>query len=214
MLKIGEKATFVDMGGCPEENACDSDVCTPYLVDIGAHWELKTTEQSKFYGINVDDGTGDDPIANKDDEFAVNSECRFDDSGEGAGNEWAGAWAHIANEAAGVERSSSSEGDSGNYVFELSRLLTTNSPSTDRQLEGGETYSFGVAYWDPNQNATSGWTKADHYVTGCARDFIDLILEEDITEAPTVATSAASSQDSKMAMVLAINLFALIASTL
>jgi hypothetical protein len=147
-------------------------------------------------------------VANKDAEYAVNPECRLDDSGDGAGNEWAGAWAHIPEVSAVQAKAGISlEGDSGEYVFELSRLLTTNSPETDRQLEAGETYSFGVAYWDPNQNVTAGWTAEGHYVSGCANDFIDLILEKD-------TASAATSKDSKMAMVLAINLFALIAFTL
>jgi hypothetical protein len=47
MMKIGVDATYFNMGGCPDAiadtttcNATVLETCAPYLVDIGAHWEL------------------------------------------------------------------------------------------------------------------------------------------------------------------------------
>lgn len=84
MFKIGAKATYYNMGGCPDafvETACANgipDTCDEYRVDIGAHWELSGTEQSTMYDVSArGSGTGNDPIANKDDEYAVSPYCRF-----------------------------------------------------------------------------------------------------------------------------------------
>ena len=95
--------------------------------------------------------------------------CRAFDDGEAAGNEWAGAWLHTDPSEIGAD---------GHYHFELSRLLKTKSSKTDKQfLTAGETYSFGIAYWDPFQTETDGWTDAGHFLTGCANQWIDLELE-------------------------------------
>ena len=61
------------MGGCPlamGPNECEGvpGECDNHLVDIGGHWELKTTRMGVEYGVDVESGTGNDPIANKDDE--------------------------------------------------------------------------------------------------------------------------------------------------
>jgi hypothetical protein len=177
MLKIGASATYVNMGGCPDAmGGCADgvpDTCMDYRVDIGAHWELAEADQGFKYPISVaaagDNATafsGNDPLAsNKDDEYAVSPYCRFDDDDADAGNEWAGAWAHT----------NPTIGESGNYVFELSRLLKTDSTLTDGQLEAGGTYSFGVAFWDPYETE-AGWLDAGHYITGCATKWIDLEL--------------------------------------
>lgn len=175
MMKIGVDATYVNMGGCPTaptEN-CTVDVipdtCDAHRVDIGAHWELKTTEQGVEYPINVpatgETGSGNDLVANKDDEYSVSPFCRFDDNDGDAGNEWAGAWLHT----------NPVDGEAGIYKFELSRLLKTKSAKTDAQMTTGETYSFGVAFWDPFESE-AGWTDINHYVTGCASKWIDLEL--------------------------------------
>lgn len=174
MMKIGADATFVNMGGCPV--ACTdgvADACKPYVVDLGAHWELKTTEQNVKYDLNVDNAgndadnaPGNDLVANKDDEYSASPFCRFDDDDDDAGNEWSGAWAH----------SNPTDGASGKYVFELSRLLTTKSTVSDTQIVAGKTYEFGIAYWDPNESEATGWTDAGHYTTGCGTEWIDLVL--------------------------------------
>jgi hypothetical protein len=49
MMKIGPKATFLNMGGCIEamENGCIAGVppeCDDYRVDLGAHWEVSILE--------------------------------------------------------------------------------------------------------------------------------------------------------------------------
>ena len=144
MTKVGADATYLDMGGCPDaQDGCDEitggvpATCETYTVDIGAHWELRTTEQGVTYPLNTADGSGNDLVANKDDEYAVNSYCRLDDDGDNAGNEWAGGWSH----SAGTE-----EGADGTYIFELSRLLVTASIATDAQMSIGETYEFGGEY--------------------------------------------------------------------
>ena len=175
MLKVGADATFHNMGGCPDAagpGSCANgvpDTCLPYLVDIGAHWELSTTQQGIMYPVSAG-GTGNDPVANKDDEYAVSSSCRFDDDGPNAANEWSGAWAY-------------SDTDS-EYIFELSRLLKTAAPGTDAQLAPGQSFDFGIAYWDPMETS-NGWTGAGHFLTGCAMEWIDLVLEED---SPTSAS--------------------------
>ena len=102
-------------------------------VDIGGHWELATTEMGVAYGIN--NGTGDDAVANKDNEYAVSPYCRFDDDDQNSANEWEGSWAYV-NET-GV----------GSYIFEMSRLLSTASTESDAQLVPGQAIDFGFAFW-------------------------------------------------------------------
>ena len=46
----------------------------------------------------------------------------------------------------------------------------------------GETYQFGVAFWDPVE-LESGWTDPGHYMTGCGSDWIDLELVASSSEA-------------------------------
>lgn len=182
MFKVGAQATYYNMGGCPDAaSGCANgvpDTCEPYRVDIGAHWELATTEQGVTYGMMANTavvrsvenstGTGNDPIANNDDEYAVHAMCRFDDDDEKADNEWSGAWKHT----------DPTEGTLGTYHFELARLLKTASTETDAQLTTGETYSFGVAFWDPYELPEAGWTDSGHYLTGCANNWVDLVLAD------------------------------------
>jgi len=169
MFKVGADATYIDMGGCPDAAlGCGGtvpDTCSTYLVDIGAHWELSTTEQGVMYGMNATSGTGNDDFGGKDDEYGAHSMCRMDDKGTNAGIEWSGAWSHTENVI----------GELGDYHFELSRLLVTKSTATDIQLAPNNTYKMGVAFWDPNQFAT-GWIDSGHYLTGCANNWVDLVL--------------------------------------
>ena len=196
MMKIGADATFVNMGGCPDaqaEGLCDNgipDTCDSYRVDVGVHWELKTTKIGQEYDISIaaagEQGSGNDEVANKDDEYAVSAFCRKDDDDAAAGNEWSGAWAHT----------NPTEGQDGFYHFEMSRLLTTSSTVTDGQFVPGQTAQFGIAFWDPFEFNATGWTDAGHYVTGCGTKWIDLELEADgdetsTTDAPAPAPSAA-----------------------
>ena len=149
--------------------------CASLRVDIGSHWELAATDQGVEFPINsVDNGDVEDEY-----EYAVSPYCRkHDDNEEGGGSEWAGAW--VYSDA------------SSSYKFELSRLLTTDSPSTDAQFVAGEVYSFGVAFWDPNESETDGWSDHGHYVTGCAQDWTDLWLaKEGETEPPMMDGSNA-----------------------
>jgi hypothetical protein len=188
MMRIGEAATFYNMGGCPEAAAgCDNGElaqCDAYRVDIGAHWELATTEQGVTYPINIVNGTGNDLVANKDDEYAVSSYCRFDDDGDGAGNEWAGGWSHSAGTEDGAE---------GNYMFEISRLLVTASTATDAQMKVGKTYDFGVAFWDPYEKE-DGWSDSNHYVSGCGEEWFQLTLVPFETDAPTAAPTDSAAR--------------------
>jgi hypothetical protein len=175
MMPIGSKAGFLNMGGCPESmeaGGCPDGIipetCMDYTVDLGAHWILKTTAMNTEYTMNATTGTGNDLVANKDDEWAVSSYCRPDDNDSmAAGNEWAGAWSH----------SNPVEGEMGMYTFEISRTLKTPSTLSDAQLEGGNTYDFGIAYWDPFETE-NGWTAAGHFLTGCSTDWIKLRLED------------------------------------
>jgi hypothetical protein len=178
MMPIGPKAAFLkNMGGCPEamENGCDNGIppeCADYLVDLGAHWELRTTEQNVEYQMNATTGSGNDLVANNDDEYGASPTCRSDDDDILAGNEWSGAWSH----------SNPVEGEAGMYRFELSRTLTTASTATDAQMEAGNTYDFGIAYWDPFETEF-GWTAAGHFLTGCSADWISLTLAAEVEAA-------------------------------
>jgi hypothetical protein len=109
--------------------------CADYKVDIGGHWELSTTEMGRAYGVN--NGSGNDNVANKDDEYAVSPSCRMDDDDANAANEWEGAWVHTSPNSTDV----------GSYIFEMSRLLSTASTDSDAQLEAGKATDFGFAMW-------------------------------------------------------------------
>ncbi|KAL7553459.1 hypothetical protein ACHAWF_016741 [Thalassiosira exigua] len=175
MFKMGEDATFFNMGGCPLGDKCESDPegCESYKVsslalhtfykmrenvyqskhpppfakylrplaqvDLGGHWELKTTTMGVAYGTNED--TGNDLVANKDDEYSVYPTCRYDDDDAKAANEWEGAWLHSNPTAA--ERSAAEDV----YVFEMARSLQTASAESDAQLEPGTAIDFGIAFW-------------------------------------------------------------------
>lgn len=178
MMPIGSKAGFLNMGGCPEsmENGgCPDgiipDVCSDYVVDLGAHWELKTTAMNSEYPMNATTGSGNDLVANLDDEVAVSSFCRPDDNDSLAGNEWSGAWSHT----------NPVEGEMGTYKFEISRSLKTPSTVSDAQMEPGQTYDFGIAYWDPFETE-NGWTPSGHFLTGCSADWIKLRLSDGTPE--------------------------------
>ncbi len=184
MLKIGSNATFVNMGGCPDASSgCSSGVpstCDDYRVNIGAEWELSITVQRVTYPINVVSGTGDDPVAQKLDAYGVSPVCQMIDDGVGAGNEWAGSWAH-----------SNPTTEQSGTTFEISRLLTTKSSTTDAQLSIGGT--FGIAFWDPFQTE-AGWINTGHYLTGCANRWMDLVLVgSNVTSSPAPSPSGTSS---------------------
>ena len=186
MMPIGSMAGYINMGGCPETmaNGCADgipDTCADYMVDLGAHWELKTTEMGVEYPMNPSTGSGNDLIANNDDEYGSSSFCRPDDDDANAGNEWAGAWSH----------SNPVEGEMGMYKFEIARTLTTPSSVTDAQMAVGETYKFGIAFWDPYETV-DGWTAAGHFVTGCSAEWIHLTIKE---EGDTGGTEAPDSED-------------------
>ncbi|KAL7445572.1 hypothetical protein ACHAXM_009928 [Skeletonema potamos] len=178
MFQIGEKAELYNMGNCPMGMGSCSGLadCSEYLVDVSPHFELASTERAVIYEPNT--GTGDDAIANKDDEYAVSPYCRNDDDGSNAGNEWYGAW-NFATAVA--QQRVVSDGEDGYYIFEVSRSLTTPSPETDVQLVPGKAVGWGFAFWDPFET-DNGWTDSGHYVTGCSQDWIDLIL---VTDEPT-----------------------------
>ena len=188
MFKIGSNASYINMGGCPDaafsclSNGTVPASCDDYRVDIGSHWELPTTQQNVAYQIAVQDGSGEDPVAGNNDEYAVSPYCRAFDDGAGAGNEWVGAWAH----------SNPTDGAAGSYTFELSRLLSTKSSSTDLQLVAGKTYSFGIAFWDPWQTE-AGWLDPGHYITGCASEWIDLVLQKSFPGNSTPAAAPSQS---------------------
>ena len=60
--------------------------------------------------------------------------------------------------------------------FEIARALTTASKTSDAQLAVGESFEFGIAYWDPYETE-EGWTAHGHYTTGCSADWIELVIE-------------------------------------
>lgn len=206
MMKIGVDATYWDMGGCPEAVVdgvvCTADLveaCDAHRVDIGAHWELKTTQQGVKYPVEDasparQEAAGNDLIANLDDEYSVGSYCRNDDDDADAGNEWSGAWKHT----------NPVTGEMGSYIFELSRSLKTPSTKTDGQMEPGETYEFGIAFWDPFETEEEGWTDAGHYVTGCTQSWIEMEL---VAAGESTTSDAATSH-----VILSTLLFAMAAA--
>ncbi len=147
MFRIGEEATLYNMGDCPlaEGTGCEvsPEGCDPYKVDLGGHWELKTTEMTELYGVNG--GSGNDLEANKDDEYSVSPYCRFDDDDDKAANEWEGAWLHSS--PIEIERAAGGTTNDGSYIFEMARTLKTASTETDAQLEKGKAIDFGFAFW-------------------------------------------------------------------
>jgi len=212
MWKMGEYASLFNMGGCPLAEAVNCEVapeeCEDYKVDLGGHWELRTTSKATAYDVN--DKTGDDITANKDDEYSVGPFCRFDDDDVNAGNEWAGAWDHIsyAEDDTNLEASDHAKNllVDGMYAFEMSRKLKTPSAQTDVQLEAGKEYGFGFAFWDPFET-DSGWSDSGHFVTGCSKDWISLRLANadgtlsDETTDVEVADSPAESSTSSATLV-------------
>jgi len=212
MMKVGKDAEYVNMGGCPEAaSGCPiANVipvsCKDHIVDVGAHWELKTTEQGVLYAKDIVTESGNDPIANKDDEVAVSAYCRLDDSGSGSGNEWAGAWVHNVD-TSNPTNYTTVGGTDGTYVFEMSRTLTTTSPDTDAQLAENNTYKFGVAYWDPFQTDDIGWTAVGHYVTGCSEDWMDLVISSGAASVFSPTTIASIVGLTSASLVLASDLF-------
>ena len=67
----------------------------------------------------------------------------------------------------------------------MSRKLKTASTVTDIQLEPGQIIKTGIAYWDPFYDEEIGWTAINHYVTGCASQWIDLELYSESTTSTT-----------------------------
>ena len=89
-------------------------------------------------GVGGDGGTGNDPVANMDDEYAVTPTCRYDDDGPGAGNEWRGAWRHTdPRGGTSGDDGVNGGGTAGKYLFEMSKSLRTPSADTDAQLGRG-----------------------------------------------------------------------------
>jgi hypothetical protein len=158
---------------------------------------LKTTQQGVEYPMNATTGSGNDLIANNDDEYGVSPFCRPDDDDALAANDWHGAWSH----------SNPTEGADGVYVFEIARTLTTASVLTDKQMAVGERYEFGIAYWDPFETE-NGWTEAGHFLTGCSADWIFLTLEDGSGDGSPSAGFVASILGALVAsMVVAIGIF-------
>lgn len=78
MWKVGVDAKYLNMGACPSivsglryDEKCTEGVppaCYSYIVDLGLHWELKTTQQGVAYGADLESNSGNDLSWNKDDE--------------------------------------------------------------------------------------------------------------------------------------------------
>jgi len=120
-------------------------------VDIW-HWELDSGPFVPVGGPTW--GTGNDPEGNFDDEWASDVTDRFDDTQT---NELSGVWSHT---------NMSGPNGTGSWIFEMRRTLTTSDTlNEDVQFAVGGTYGLSIAYWDRDQNATSGWTPSRHYTT-------------------------------------------------
>lgn len=158
MFNVGADATYVSMGGCSagqNKSMCGalmaSGKCASNTVDL-VRFGGKQTQRGKASSAQKD-------------EYGFSPYCRSNDNGTGTGNEWVGAWDHSDPTGTAI----------GNYTFELTRSLTTMSAANDVQLTINQTYSFGIAFWDPMQTA-AGWTNDGHYITGCGLDWITLVV--------------------------------------
>jgi len=123
-------------------------------VDIW-HWELDVGP-GVVTGFNL--ASGNDPVGNLDDEYALDVMDRHDDA---TANEIYGAWSHTNMSAVGAK---------GTWIFEFKRSLTTSDTlKQDKQFEIGKTYKVAVAYWDADElgepGVNNGWTDAGHYAT-------------------------------------------------
>ena len=123
-------------------------------VDIW-HWELDTGP-GVVAGFNL--LSGNDPVGNLDDEYALSIFDRHDDA---TANELYGSWAHTNMSAVGAE---------GEWIFEMKRPLTTSDTlKQDAQFVIGETAKLSIAYWDADElgepGVLHGWTAAGHYAT-------------------------------------------------
>ena len=112
-----------------------------------------------------------------------------------------GGWFH----SAGTE-----EGADGTHTFELSLLLVTTAyTATHAQMMIGETYDFGVTLWDPPNQKEDDWSDANHYVSGCAKEWFHLTfvpLETDVLLLLAVAPTdraVPSTASKRLASILA-----------
>jgi hypothetical protein len=131
-------------------------------VDIW-HWELDTGP-GVVAGFNLQ--SGDDPVGNLDDEYALSIFDRHDDANA---NELYGSWAHTDMSAVGAN---------GEWIFEMKRSLTTSDTlKQDAQLVIGETAKLSIAYWDADETGEpgvlNGWTDSGHYATCRDPDTLD-----------------------------------------
>ncbi len=122
-------------------------------VDIW-HWELDVGP-GVVTGFNI--ASGNDPVGNNDDEYALSYSERYDDS---IGNELYGAWSHTDMSAVGAE---------GKWIFEFKRALTTSDATQDVQFQTDKTFKMSVGYWDADElgepGVNNGWTAEGHYTT-------------------------------------------------
>jgi hypothetical protein len=122
-------------------------------VDIW-HWELDVGP-GVVTGFNI--GSGNDPVGNNDDEYALSFSDRHDDS---IANELYGAWSHTDMSAVGAE---------GMWIFEFKRALTTSDATQDVQFQTDETARMSIGYWDADElgepGVNNGWTAEGHYTT-------------------------------------------------
>jgi hypothetical protein len=145
------------------------------------------------YTLNASTGTGNHEIANLDDEYGAGPFCRpDDDDSPNASNDWTGSWSH----------SNPVDGQDGVYTFEIARTLNTASAATDAQLVPGNTYEFGIAYWDPYETDL-GWTDAGHYLTGCSSTWINLVLSTDAAAPPVESTVTCTAPDQLICKLVA-----------
>jgi len=158
-------------------------------VDIW-HWELDTGP-GVVAGFNL--LSGNDPVGNLDDEYALSIFDRHDDA---TANELYGSWAHTDMSAVGAD---------GEWIFEMKRSLTTSDTlKQDAQFVIGETVKVSIAYWDPDETGEpgvlNGWTNAGHYSTcrdPATLDFswIDVELEPvELIQGPEGPQGPAGSQ--------------------
>jgi hypothetical protein len=131
-------------------------------VDIW-HWELDTGP-GVVAGFNL--LSGNDPVGNLDDEYALSIFDRHDDA---TANELYGSWSHTDMSAVGAD---------GEWIFEMKRSLTTSDTlKQDAQFVIGETAKLSIAYWDADETGEPGvlhgWTAVGHYATCRDPDTLD-----------------------------------------
>ncbi|GLT43116.1 hypothetical protein SLA2020_170870 [Shorea laevis] len=216
MFKIGEDASYHNMGGCKEgPDSCTNKTCRGHEVDI-MHFSIGTAIPGRLYGGNpIDnrDGNGGDRFGHLVDLYGWNPHCRYLDgvgpaeNDTSAQNNWKGSWWHssISSQSGFVEEDSpyATGSQRGTYYFEFSRpLRTMDHLQQDAQFTIGGSTQMSIAFWYPvNGNP---WHGSGHYAINC--DWVPLDISPG---GPLTKSAPSSSHDASSSFALLFSVISL-----